>query len=100
MSSATWILAAGDERVITKNTWFMMHQSRVDDGGMSGTFDECMNEMKWWNALETQIYKLYEELSKNKTKWTTFRKLCRKDHYIRAEDVLKLGLVDKIQGVR
>lgn len=104
MSAATFILAAGDERVITKNTWFMMHQSRIiaddDSDGMTGTFDECMNEMKWWHELENQMYKLYEELSKNNTKWTTFRKLCRKDHYIRAEDVLKLGLVERIQGVK
>lgn len=99
MSAATLILAAGDERVIGNNAWFMMHQSRgsMEDGT---TFDNAELEMKHWKELENQMYWAYEKLSGNTTKANTFKKLCKKDYFMRAEDVLKLGLVDRIQGLR
>lgn len=97
MSAATFILAAGDERVMTANSWFMMHEM---SDWIRGSMQQMRLEMKHNEDLELQMYKMYESFSVNNTKWTTFRKLCKKDHYIRAQNVLELGLIDKIQGMK
>lgn len=93
MSAATFILAAGDERIMGTNSWFMMHQ--LSDW-IIGTLNELKVEIKHSEDLQQSMNKLYERLSKNKTKSKTFERLQQKDCYMRAEEVLKLGLIDKI----
>ena len=93
MSAATFILAAGDERLLSKNSWYMIHEISTWMAGKTGDLD---NEMKHIKKLEAQACKLYEKLSQGKTKAATFRRLQRKDNYMTPEEVLKLGLIDKI----
>lgn len=94
MSAATFILAAGDERIIGSNTWFMMHE--LSDW-IAGTLKEQKISIKHNEALQNQMYKLYEKFAKGKTRHTTFKKLCDgQDCYKTAEETLKLGLVDRI----
>lgn len=94
MSAATLILASGDERLMDENAWLMMHEmSDKIKGKMSDIGVEYRHSLQ----LEAQMYAMYEKFSKEKTKAATFKKLCvGKDHYISAEDTLKLGLVDRI----
>lgn len=94
MSAATFILAAGDERHMGRNSWMMMHEmSDILKGRMS----DIKNDFRHGEAVEEQMYDMYEEFSQGKTKAATFKKLCTgKDHYINAETVLKLGLIDKV----
>jgi ATP-dependent Clp protease protease subunit len=93
MSAASFILAAGDERIVGQNSWVMIHQM---SSWLRGSLSDLKNELEHCKALEDQMNKLYEKLSKGKTKAKTFEKLCSKDCYLTPEEVLKLGLVDQI----
>jgi len=93
MSAASFILAAGDERILGANSWVMIHQM---SDWLKGNLSDLKNELKHCESLEHQMNKLYEKLSKGKATAKTFEKLCSKDCYLSAEEVLKLGLVDKI----
>lgn len=93
MSAATFILAAGDERVMGKNASLMIHQS---SDWLKGTLSDLKVELKHTEQLENQMNKLYEELTEGKTKAKSFEKLCRTNCYLTAEQTLKLGLIDEI----
>lgn len=94
MSAGTFILASGDERFLGANSYMMLHEM---SDVMRGKMSEIKREMKHAEDIETRMYSLYEQFSEGKTKAATFRKLCTgKDHYINAEEALKLGLIDKI----
>lgn len=94
MSAATFILAAGDERYMGANSYMMLHEmSDILRGKMS----EIKRELKHAEDLEDRMYTLYEQFTEGRTKAATFKKLCTgKDHYINAEEAIKLGLIDKI----
>lgn len=94
MSAGTFILASGDERFLGANSYMMLHEM---SDIMRGKMSEIKREMKHAEDIEARMYLLYEQFSEGKTKAATFRKLCTgKDHYINAEEALKLGLIDKI----
>lgn len=93
MSAATFILASGDERLMGRYSWVMMHQ--ISDW-LKGSLNELKNELKHTDSLETQMLEMYELFSKNQTRAKTFEKLCEKNCYLTAEQTLKLGLIDKI----
>jgi ATP-dependent Clp protease protease subunit len=94
MSAATFILAAGDERSVGPNSWVMVHQA---NDTIRGKTDSLNHDMAHHNQVQDQMYTLYESLSGNKkVSAKQWKKLCAKDHYIRAEDVLELGLVDHV----
>lgn len=94
MSAATFLLAAGDERIMGVNSWFMMHE--LSDW-IAGTLKEQKISVKHNITLQDQMYKMYEKFAKGKTRSTTFKKLCDGvDCYKTAEETLKLGLIDKI----
>lgn len=93
MSAATFILAAGDERIMGTNSWMMIHQL---SSWYDGKGEEIRNEAKHVETLMKQLYDLYEQLSKGKTKAKNFAKMCEKDYYLTAQEALELGLIDKV----
>lgn len=94
MSAATFIMGAGDERYVGKNSWVMVHQA---SDSMRGNTDHLNNTVKHHNDVQDHMYELYEELSGDKkVSAKHWKKLCVKDHYIRANEVLDLGLVDHV----
>ena len=93
MSAATFILAAGDKRILSKHSWLMIHQLST---WIAGKSSDLANEMKHIKQLEDQACELYEDLSGGKTKASTFKKLQKRDNYMNAEEVLELGLIDEI----
>ena len=93
MSSASFILASGDERIVGANAVGMIHEMSE---WMKGSFTELKIELKHSEDLQHKLYDLYEKLAKGKTKSKTFEKLCARNCYLSAEDMLKLGLVDSI----
>jgi ATP-dependent protease ClpP protease subunit len=93
MSAASFILAAGDHRIMGSYSWAMVHD--VSDW-MSGTMSELKVEYKHTEQLSQQLFKLYETLSQGKAQAKTFEKLCSKNCYLTAEEVLKLGLIDEV----
>lgn len=97
MSAATWILAAGDERIMSKNSWMMIHE--ISDWLGRQKLSEHKNDIKHADKVQDQLYDLYVELSSKKVYKSTFKKLCSKDHYLTAEEALnKYGLIDRILG--
>lgn len=94
MSAATFILAAGDERSVGPNSWVMIHQA---SDVVRGNTDELNHNISHHNMVQDQMYDLYAKLSGDKKiSAKQFKKLCTKDHYIRAEEVLEIGLVDHV----
>ena len=93
MSAATFILAAGDERSVGPNSWVMIHQA---SDSFRGKTDDINHDVHHHNNVQDQMYELYERLSGKKISAKQWKKLCMKDHYIRAEEVLELGLVDHV----
>lgn len=93
MSAATFILAAGDERSVGPNSWVMIHQA---SDIIKGKTDDMEHDLGHHREVQDQMYSLYERLSGKKISAKQWKKLCAKDHYIRAEEVLELGLVDNV----
>lgn len=93
MSAATFILAAGDERYIGAHSWVMVHQM---SDVVKGTMAEMENDFKHNTRLQRQMYKMYEVLSHEKTSAKRWAKICEKDYYLSADQVLALGLVDHV----
>ena len=93
MSAATFILAAGDERSVGPNSWVMVHQA---SDVIKGKTDDINHDAHHHNQVQDQMYALYERLSGKKISAKQWKKLCAKDHYVRAEEVLELGLVDNV----
>lgn len=93
MSAASFLLAAGDERIMGANSWLMIHEM---SDWLTGTLTELKVELRHSEQLERQMYRLYEKLSEGKTKAKTFEKLCSKNCYLNAEQTLELGLIDKV----
>lgn len=93
MSAATFIIAAGDERILGANSWFMIHE--LSDL-IKGTLSSMRVDMKHNEVIAKQMYALYEKLAQGKTKAKTFEKLCERDCFLTAEETLKIGLIDKV----
>lgn len=93
MSAATFILAAGDERLMGRHSWLMIHE--ISDW-IKGTLSDLKIQLKHTETLEKQMCMMYEEFSKGTTKARTFEKLCERDCYLTSEETLKLGLIDRI----
>lgn len=92
-SAAVLILAAGDIRIMTKNSWVMLHEDTV-------LVDEDMRvsqvELSAKNArlLEDQ----WDKLLASRTKQTSdfWKMYHREETYLSAQNCLVYGLVDKV----
>lgn len=94
MSSATFILASGDERYLDENSWLMIHEM---SDALRGKLGDLAVDMRHNVQLQKQMYTMYEKFSRGKSKSDTFKKLCSgRDQYLSPEDALKLGIVDKL----
>ena len=95
MSAATFILSAGDERIMGKNSWYMVHEL---SSWAVGKLKDLKIELKHLERLEDQCNNLYEEFSNRGVSAKKFEQMCKKDCYLTAKEVLELGLIDKIEG--
>lgn len=91
MSMASVILQAATTRCMTAHSTLMLH-----DGQES--FEGKPQDMEIWakhsKSVCNQMYKIYAERShKTAAYW---RKRCKHDHVVTADEALKLGLIDKI----
>lgn len=90
-SAATLILAYGDKRRMTKESWAMVHE---DSGRVKGTVTEMQNETKQLRCYEDQWNKLLaERTSLGVNFWT---EQARKTRYMTAQDCLNVGLIDEL----
>ena len=109
MSAATFLLCGGTgTRMATKRCKLMLHDIQTD--GISGTATQVKHHVKALEKEQTELFTMYAQYSRAKnTKPYTGAKLLEKieewkeqfankslDHYISAEEALKLKLIDKI----
>lgn len=108
MSAATILLAGGTgERMATARTKFMLHDIQVD--GMGGTAKQMQSQMTNLSAEQIELFSFYAQFSrKGKTQLTSkelekeAKKWLKKytkdgvDHYLSAQEVLELNLLDRI----
>jgi ATP-dependent protease ClpP protease subunit len=92
MSAATAILAAGDERKMSKRAWFMHHEASY---GIEGRHNEVKNFVRQQEREELEWAKLMEELTGvNKNTWLVAGKNI--DKYFSPQECLQLNVVDKL----
>lgn len=99
MSMATYILQAADERLLSPNSLFMIHEGT---GGINETHSRnvlvwAKFYAQWGDKIDNILYEKMKEknLSLSKKKFKDFMAF---DKPMFAEDVIKLGLADRIKG--
>lgn len=92
MSAATAILAAGDNRSMSKLAEFMHHESSY---GVEGRHSEIVHEVKVSERLSLKWSKLMSDLTGIPEEYWT-KKGVGNDFYISAEKCLELNIVDEI----
>lgn len=93
MSSATWIMAACDERYLYKHTTIMVHKGHWVDMQDTSTTDmeiKVEEEKRFMSMLE-DIYALNSRMPKE-----FWSEVCKRDLFLTAEETILLGLADKI----
>src|ERR1700689_1338302 len=90
-SAAVLILASGDKRYMSKESWVMVHEEGLElEGDVSG----IEKQVKHYRRLEDQwSYLLANMTSASIEKWNELHKA---ETYLNAKQCLELGLVDKI----
>lgn len=90
-SAASIILMAGDVRIMTKESWFMVHE---DSGGVEGEVNVMEREIKHMRRMEEQWNCILTKHSKvTKGVW---EKMNKETTYLTAQQCLSLGIVDLI----
>lgn len=86
------LLQAGDERVMTKRSWMLVHEVQ---GIAEGSFSEMKNVMKFNERLQEQAL----DILASRCSWTRgkIKKLWKDDLWLDAPDALKAGFVDRIE---
>lgn len=93
MSAAVLILASGHKRYITSNSSVMVHEV---SNGIFGKYSEMESELGETKRLQDKMIELIAKHSSVGEKEIREIFDSRKDVYLTADDVLRLGLVDKI----
>jgi ATP-dependent Clp protease protease subunit len=93
MSAATIILQAGNERIMTKNSVFMIHEmSWESEGSMSQHEDYKVGA----EMMEEIMIAIITERCTDRNKKLIINKMKRKETYMDANKCKKLGLIDKV----
>jgi len=87
------VLQAGSRRVMTPNSWLMIHEVSTVAAGKGAQIGD---ESKLVGRLQSQLLGILAERSEFsarqvKTRWT------RKDWYLSAQEALKHGFIDSVQ---
>lgn len=98
MSMATIILQAGDKRLMSENSRFMLHRGEIALDDHVTNVERAIKESK---DLENKMIEIYldkiQEIQPD-FKTSQLKKLLDFDTYISAQRCLELGLIDEIDG--
>ena len=92
-SAGVLISLAGNEKIIRKHAYMMIHEIR---SGCMGKYSECQDDMKCNDILMNRMKMYMNERCKNKLLKKKLNKVLKHDIIWDADKCLKYGLVDKI----
>lgn len=92
-SMAGILLQAGDERVIGKEAWVLLHEASFGAGGKIGEVEDVV---EWVKKVQKRILAIFAERS-NLSKTQIERRWKRKDWWLSSNDCMKFGFVDKVE---
>lgn len=100
-SMAGILLQAGDERVMTAESWLLIHQTQF---GAIGSFGEVEDRVKWVEQIQNRILDIFANRARESaaekpiSRATLARRWHRTDWWISSDDALRLGLIDRIDS--
>jgi ATP-dependent protease ClpP protease subunit len=92
-SMAAVILQMGDERIMTKHSWMLIHEVQ---GVAEGSFSVMEDDMKFNKRLQDQALNILAERASWQRK-DILRKWKRRDCWLDAEEALAAGFVDEVE---
>ncbi len=92
-SMAGILLQAGDERVMGKEAWVLLHEASFGAAGKIGEVDDTV---EWVKKVQKRILDIFATRS-NLNKSQIERRWKRKDWWLSSTDCLKHGFVDKVE---
>lgn len=92
-SMAGILLQVGDRRVMSKESWLLIHQASF---GAAGTIGQVEDTVEWVKRVQDRILDIFAERCTRprraiKTNWT------RKDWWLSSEEALSWGFIDAIE---
>jgi len=92
-SMAGILLQAGDDRVMGKEAWVLIHQASF---GAVGSFGDVEDTYEWVKRIQGRIVDIFATRS-NLSKREIEKNWARKDWWLDSDECLKYGLVDKVR---
>lgn len=93
MSAATIILQAGNQRLMTKNSIFMMHEMSFD---LEGTISQHQDARIGTEMMESIFFDILFSRCPDKKKRTLRKKIDRKETYLTSDQCKRYSLIDGI----
>lgn len=100
-SMAGILLQAGDLRVMTAQSWLMIHQASY---GAVGSHYKVEDTVKWVERIQERIVEIFVSRARGSgaakpiTKATIKRNWHRKDWWITSDEALACGLIDRVDS--
>lgn len=92
-SMAGILLQAGDNRVMGREAWVLIHEGSF---GAVGSVGQVEDTVEWVKKIQKRILNIFAERS-NLTATQVQRRWKRKDWWLSSDDCLKFGFVDEIR---
>lgn len=92
-SMAGILLQAGDVRIMTKESWLLIHEASFVAGGSMGNVEDTV---EWVKKIQQRILAIFAERS-HLTKRQVEARWKRKDWWLSSDEALALGLVDEVR---
>ncbi len=95
-SMGSIILQAADKRLLTENTFVLIHDGYEGYSGDSKSFERWA---EWAKLIRHQMYKIYYDRMKLKKKRITLKEieeLCSHDTIYTSQEAVKVGLADEV----
>lgn len=92
-SMAGILLQSGDVRIMSKESWLLIHEVQF---GAFGSMGEVEDRTKWVERIQERILDIFAARSKLSKKQLRNR-WKRRDWWVDSDEALKLGLIDEIR---
>lgn len=94
-SMAAWILAAGDNRSMSPNSYIMIHEGQFGMGEAPMSKTQMDKHVQYHTQLEIRGWKMLGDFTKRSPSW--WKKQCQAcEFYIDANKAKALGLIDTV----